>query len=337
MSKSSKSSKHLPNDPTTLSSTLFTTILLFDTISTHKTHSKKHQSLLLQLSIERLFLITWGKTLGLLRDKGHNPRPLDARLTSIETRNVVTNLLTLIAGGFSERGGLERLRDDEVIVTREGFEWTHVNLRCLSKRLQKKAAAKKKVFWVVQDRSRFSALVKEIRGYNESLNRVLPAQQQQQQQGGGGGGRGGTSSTETMEIVVQHQTFGNGLGMGNMGNMGMNGGVAYNVNMNNGLVSPTAFDHHHHQHLHQHQFITQHGQQGQHQGGQQQQQGQTMYIPTIPSPPPAAPHPAQYLMIEAPPPPPLMLQQTPYYDDMVEIEEARHPDERETVHMYRTY
>lgn len=335
MSKSSKSSSKLPpNDPTTLSSTLFTTILLFDTISTHKTHSKKHQSLLLQLSIERLFLITWGKTLGLLRDKGHNPRPLDARLNSTETRNVITNLLTLIAAGFSERGGLERLRDDEVIVTRDGFEWTHVNLRCLSKKLQKKAAAKKKVFWVVSDRSRFSALVKEIRGYNESLNRVLPA-------GGGGGGgggggaSGGTSSTETMEIVVQHQTFGNGMGMGNMA--GMNNGVAYNVNMSNGLVSPTAFDHHH-QHVHQHQFITQYADHQHHHEQQQQQQGQqTMYIPTIPSPPPAAPHPAQYLMIEAPPPPPLMLQQTPYYDDMVEIEEARHPDERETVHMYRTY
>ncbi|KAH8145169.1 uncharacterized protein LAJ45_10833 [Morchella importuna] len=307
MSKSSKSSsKHLPNDPTTLSSTLFTTILLFDTISTHKTHSKKHQSLLLQLSIERLFLITWGKTLGLLRDKGHNPRPLDARLNSIETRNVITNLLTLIAGGFSERGGLERLRDDEVIVTREGFEWTHVNLRCLSKKLQKKAAAKKKVFWVGAAGGRWGWW----RGWR---------------------GSGGTSSTETMEIVVQHQTFGNGMGMGGMGN----GGVAYNVNMSNGLVSPTAFDHHH-QHVHQHQFITQHAghQQQQQQQGQQQQ---TMYIPTIPSPPPAAPHPAQYLMIEAPPPPPLMLQQTPYYDDMVEIEEARHPDERETVHMYRTY
>lgn len=312
--------KVLPNDAETLSYTLFSTILLFDTISTHKTHSKKHQSALCKLSIERLFLITWGKSLGLLRDKGHNPRPLDARLSSVETRNVITNLLTLIAQGFADdkgRYGLERLQDDEVIITREGFEWTHVTLRCLSKKLQKKAAGRKKVFWVVEDRSRFASLVKEIRGYNESLNRILPAPQQRAG-GGGGSGGGETSSTETVEIVVQHQTFGAPAG-----------GVAYNVQMNNGVVSPAAFEHHHH---HQHQFITQ-GQPQQ----QQQQQGQQLYIPTIPSPPPAAPPPGQFLMIEAPPPPPsmLMLQQTPFYDDMVEIEEARHPEE--SVHMYRTY
>lgn len=139
---------------------LFSTCLdLMSTISRCQTYGESYELLMLQLDIEHVLFQRWGDVVGLTTPQ------CDARLADDRICAIINRTLNCLIRKFQDANALGaryglRAADD---VPTAGFQT-----------LQDEASMGKKARWAVHDRVKFETLISEIRGFNESLNRLLP-------------------------------------------------------------------------------------------------------------------------------------------------------------------
>ncbi|CAZ84103.1 unnamed protein product [Tuber melanosporum] len=168
---------------------LFTTCLqLFDLVSTAESHSSACQTLLCKLEVEQVLLLKWGEAVGIFNpqdsDREERNETYNKRLGDTPIRRAVFNILSCLKTTLEDTNnlvakyGLQPLQsEDEAFDSsppRSAFRVAHEKLQRLLKLTQQQASFSRKTRWVVQDKAKFELLIVEIRGFNESLGRLLP-------------------------------------------------------------------------------------------------------------------------------------------------------------------
>lgn len=175
---------------------LFNTCLkFFETITAGRSYGAAYQVLMVKLEVEQVLLMKWGEAVGLfnLPNSTHRNRP-DERLNDELIQPVVIKTLSCLKTMFENaedltlRYGLHALSSDEASISqttaghKPTFEKTHEKLQLLRRHTQDEASFAQKTRWAIHDRSKFELLISDIRGFNESLSRLLPDVGRLQQQ-----------------------------------------------------------------------------------------------------------------------------------------------------------
>ncbi|RPB01166.1 hypothetical protein L873DRAFT_690876 [Choiromyces venosus 120613-1] len=168
---------------------LFTTCLqLFDLVSTAKSHGSACQTLLCKLEVEQVLLLKWGEAVGIFNsqnsDREERNETYNKRLDDTLIRRAVFNILSCLKATFEDTNnlvakyGLQPLQSEDQAFDsspqQSAFSATHEKLQWLSKLTQQQASFSRKTRWAVKDKAKFELLIAEIRGFNESLGRLLP-------------------------------------------------------------------------------------------------------------------------------------------------------------------
>ncbi|KAG0633045.1 prion-inhibition and propagation-domain-containing protein [Tuber brumale] len=168
---------------------LFTTCLqLFDLVSTAESHGSACQTLLCKLEVEQVLLLKWGEAVGIFNpqssDCEERNETYNKRLGDTPIRRAVFNILSCLKTTLEDTNnlvakyGLQPLQsEDEAFDSsppQSAFRVTHEKLQQLLKLIKQQASFPRKTRWVVRDKAKFELLIVEIRGFNESLGRLLP-------------------------------------------------------------------------------------------------------------------------------------------------------------------
>jgi len=170
----------------------------FDVVAAGRRYGHDYEVIRVKLEVERIRLLAWGEAVGLaqVQKADSNPVPLiDDRLNKENMRTTVLRLLGCIEHIFKDSNALERKyglkpeslrRGEDAIsltdISTEGnqfilgsiFKHTYENLQKSAKNYSQNTPFKRKVTWAISDRSKFLALVGEIKGFNDSLVSLFP-------------------------------------------------------------------------------------------------------------------------------------------------------------------
>ena len=158
-----------------------------------------YEILRVKLEVERIRLLTWGEVVGLSDAQldATNPSiPIDKRLVKEEVRSTVVRLLGCIEHVFANAEALQKkyglkeelsqsigLSDlasqagglgDNQLVLGSIFKRAYTGLRKSAKEIQQATPLKRKATWAISDKEKFSKLVAEIKGFNDSLDSLFP-------------------------------------------------------------------------------------------------------------------------------------------------------------------
>jgi len=166
-------------------------IQVFEVVNFTRQYGMDYEILSIKLEVERVRLLSWGHAVGL--DNDVNGR--DARLTNTEVHRAVVRLLGCIQHVFEDSERLQNtygLRPSLVAPEREFtsaednqpsqsqlilggvFRRAYENLRRVARERQRNTHMTRISKWAVNDRKKFMALVAEVRGFNDSLESLLP-------------------------------------------------------------------------------------------------------------------------------------------------------------------
>lgn len=165
---------------------------VFDVIDSTRRYGMDYELLCVKLEVERVRLLCWGDAVGLSTSSEGSRPPPDARFTRIEVRNTVIRLLGCIqqvfensdrlqevyglrpyAGGEMGAGNEIQISQSQLILGGV-FKRAYQNLRQMAKERQRGTVLARKTLWAVHDRKKFEELVKEVRGFNDSLESIFP-------------------------------------------------------------------------------------------------------------------------------------------------------------------
>jgi len=166
-------------------------IQVFEVINFTRQYGMDYEILSIKLEVERVRLLSWGHAVGLDNDVSG----IDARLTNTEVHRAVVRLLGCIQHVFEDSERLQNtygLRPSLVAPEREFtsaednqpsqsqlilggvFRRAYENLRRVARERQRNTPMIRISKWAVNDRKKFMALVAEVRGFNDSLESLLP-------------------------------------------------------------------------------------------------------------------------------------------------------------------
>ncbi|KXN81750.1 Small glutamine-rich tetratricopeptide repeat-containing protein 2 [Leucoagaricus sp. SymC.cos] len=165
-------------------------VQVFEVINFGRHYGMDYEILSIKLEVERVRLLSWGHAAGL-----NDVTNADTRLGQIEIHGAVIRLLGCIQHVFEdseqlqntyglrlsvtapEEGGFEA-RDEQPSQSRMilggVFKRAYENLRRAALERQRNTPVIRKSKWAVHDRSKFMALVAEVRGFNDSLESLFP-------------------------------------------------------------------------------------------------------------------------------------------------------------------
>jgi ankyrin repeat protein len=158
-----------------------------------------YEILRVKLEVERIRLLTWGEVVGLSDaqlDETNSRILIDQRLVREGVRSTVEELLGCIEYVFANAETLQRkyglkeepsqsiespgsafqvggLGDNQPVLG-SIFGRAYAGMRKSAKEIQQAAPFKRKVTWVISDKEKFSKLIAEIRGFNDSLESLFP-------------------------------------------------------------------------------------------------------------------------------------------------------------------
>jgi hypothetical protein len=166
-------------------------VQVFEVVNFSRQYGMDYEILSIKLEVERVRLLSWGHAVGLDDDPGST----DARLTKSEVHSAVVRLLGCIQHVFEDSERLQNtygLRPSLVAPEREFttaednqpsqsqlilggvFRRAYENLRRVARERQRNTPMIRISKWAVNDRKKFMALVAEVRGFNDSLESLLP-------------------------------------------------------------------------------------------------------------------------------------------------------------------
>ena len=166
-------------------------IQVFEVVNFSRQYGMDYEILSIKLEVERVRLLSWGHAVGLDNDVSRT----DARLTNKEVHSAVVRLLGCIQHVFEDSERLQNtygLRPSLVAPEREFttaednqpsqsqlmlggvFKRAYENLRRVARERQRNTHMIRISKWAVNDRKKFMALVAEVRGFNDSLESLLP-------------------------------------------------------------------------------------------------------------------------------------------------------------------
>lgn len=166
-------------------------VQVFEVVNFSRQYGMDYEILSIKLEVERVRLLSWGHAVGLDDDPGST----DARLTKTEVHRAVVRLLGCIQHVFEDSERLQNtygLRPSLVTPEREFttaednqpsqsqlilggvFRRAYENLRRVARERQRNTHMIRISKWAVNDRKKFMELVAEVRGFNDSLESLLP-------------------------------------------------------------------------------------------------------------------------------------------------------------------
>lgn len=173
----------------------------FDIVASGKRYGMDYEIARVKLEVERIRLFTWGETVGLAdvqSGQANASISIDSRLVKEDVRSTVMRLLGCVEHVFSNAKSLrktyglkeepfsptqlEALQLSPSASTTEAshpilgsiFKRAYTGLRAAARENQQSASLKRKTTWSISDKGKFLALIAEIRGFNDSLERLFP-------------------------------------------------------------------------------------------------------------------------------------------------------------------
>ncbi|KJR82039.1 uncharacterized protein SPSK_03179 [Sporothrix schenckii 1099-18] len=178
-----------------------TCVQISDAVDSARHYGLEYELLAIKFEVERVRLVCWGDAVGLggIRRPAadESQPPPDARLSRDEVRSAVYAILGCIQHCFDN---IDRLHDQyglqpshqltpqaerELAVVQQQRDLTRVfkrayaGIRRMAQERQAGTTIKGKALWAVRDRKRFTVLIAELRGFNDSLESLFPGAKSQ--------------------------------------------------------------------------------------------------------------------------------------------------------------
>lgn len=176
-----------------------TCVQLFDVISLGRTRGKDYEILSCKLEVERLRLIVWGQKIGLSNPRTrveaaslapsvpNSPTALESWSGYPRISSLISHILTCLKLIFEDVERLERryglrkvphlpqlgqqLAGGFFMPTT--FRQVHDDLQLTMKESQRETVVLAKARWAILDRTKFSTLIEDIKGFNDSLYFII--------------------------------------------------------------------------------------------------------------------------------------------------------------------
>jgi Prion-inhibition and propagation len=165
---------------------------VFDVIDSTRRYGMDYELLCVKLEVERVRLLCWGDAVGLSSADSPSPAPPDPRFARVEVRTAVIRLLGAMQQVFQNSDRLQEVyglrpysgsdlgAGNEIQISQSQlilggvFKRAYQNLCQMAKDRQRGTVLARKTLWAVHDRKKFEELVKEVRGFNDSLESLFP-------------------------------------------------------------------------------------------------------------------------------------------------------------------
>ncbi|KIH89918.1 hypothetical protein SPBR_00098 [Sporothrix brasiliensis 5110] len=178
-----------------------TCVQIYDAVDSARHYGLEYELLAIKFEVERVRLVCWGDAVGLggiqRPAADESQPPPDARLSRDEIRSAVYAILGCIQHCFDN---IDRLHDQyglqpaqQLTPQAEGalavvqqsrdltrvFKRAYAGIRRMAQERQAGTTIKGKTLWAVRDRKRFTVLITELRGFNDSLESLFPGAKSQ--------------------------------------------------------------------------------------------------------------------------------------------------------------
>ncbi|RPA95382.1 hypothetical protein L873DRAFT_1829838 [Choiromyces venosus 120613-1] len=176
---------------------LFTSCLqIYDLISTAASHGPDFQVMLCKIEVEQLRFFLWGETMGLIPSSTSTSSGVDLRIAHPHINTTIARVFSCIQQIFHDT---EKLKKRYGLVPGEGkslslpgssmqlygkssptfpslsmFKGIYERQQSAAVETQKQNGALKKARWAIADKDKFNAVIGDLRGFNDSLNSLLP-------------------------------------------------------------------------------------------------------------------------------------------------------------------
>lgn len=174
-----------------------TCVQAFEIIASGRRFGYEYEVIRVKLEVERVRLLTWGEEVGLANVREGEPHPdgiIDTRLSREEIRDTALRLLGCIQRLFNDTAALQRKygmrmapdsdedhfpiplasNDGGQFILGPVFRRAYASLQKSSRNHQRNTPLKRKVTWAIGDKTKFLALITEIKGFNDSLVSLFP-------------------------------------------------------------------------------------------------------------------------------------------------------------------
>ncbi|KAL1716740.1 prion-inhibition and propagation-domain-containing protein [Schizophyllum commune] len=178
-----------------------TCVQVFDIVVSGQNYGMDSEIARVKLEVERVRLLMWGQAVGLsnvrLPEEGvTSPGPCHPRLGRPEVTDAVMRILGCIHHLFkdtdalqrryglqktSERSSVSAVLDispennaSSATILESVFKKAYASLQKSSRRNNRITTLRKRAYWAILDKTKFSLLVQEIRAFNDSLSALFP-------------------------------------------------------------------------------------------------------------------------------------------------------------------
>ncbi|KAI5899166.1 uncharacterized protein SCHCODRAFT_02485722 [Schizophyllum commune H4-8] len=178
-----------------------TCVQVFDIVVSGQNYGMDSEIARVKLEVERVRLLMWGQAVGLssvrLPEEGAtSPGPCHPRLGRPEVSDAVVRILGCIHHLFKDtdalqcRYGLQRTSGRSSVsavldispennassatILESVFKKAYASLQRSSRRNNRITTFRKRAYWAILDKTKFSLLVQEIRAFNDSLSALFP-------------------------------------------------------------------------------------------------------------------------------------------------------------------